>query len=223
MSSRVIVMLLNCVAIAAFCVGLSIMLAPPAQADSKAETALRAQLAIAAADLAAAAKERTALQQSIAKTGAENKAAIEKLAAQGKKQAADATAQRDTSDALNDQNAAEARAAAATADLASSRAELATVLAHAQADALLKAADTNKLALYGTLGTGVCTLLLGFASLIAKDRSDARTEMHRELELRKIDEVKATAADAFIAANNVNEKIASVGLRMADDGKAKPE
>jgi len=89
-----------------------------------------------------------------------------------------------------------------------------------QNDALLRATESSRFAMYATLGTGVLTFLTVLVGLIFKDRSDKRaleiTVSHRKDELEKIEQVGAKADKAYEVGNTVNTKLENIGVRMAD-------
>jgi len=90
-----------------------------------------------------------------------------------------------------------------------------------------QAAHHDNLLLYiGALG-GVLAFGTTLLKFVTDYRSMAQTKTetrdHRKLELEKIDEVKNASKAAEVAANSVNQKIATVGLMTKDGSQLKPE
>jgi hypothetical protein len=211
------------------------------RADSKDEVALRAQLAQTQAALAAASKDRIAMQVELT-------AAVAKLGAANKVQAAADTQQRanvsnkaEASAVRADANAAQAQqtadSARVTAEAANTQAVISAVAAKVQADALIRVSDQSHTAALATLITscfGFLTLIAGFAWKAFTDARDHRwvvaaavdaardSASHRAVELVKLDTVASTAQAAYKEANDVNRKIETIGLRVADNLPLKP-
>lgn len=151
----------------------------PAEADSRSEAALRAELAAAQAELAAAGKERAA-----------NKLAIDKLAAETKKQAAAAAAQRQTVSAETKQNASDARSAAVEAgQAATDQTAVATQAAEKAATAAeyaRQAADSAKSGNNGLIIIQLGTFLALVIGYIYK-REERRMDIAEKVRIRAED------------------------------------
>ena len=199
------------------------------QGTTDSEAALRAELRQTQAALGLLTKEKSDL----GKLEADETLASTKLSVDNDQQAHAATQQRN---AANDVNAAEAQRAVSNAE-ANERAALAAIAAKAQADALMGVSDRNNFATYATLITsvfGFLSLLAGFFWKAYSDSRDHRwlvesanhaaqaTAVHRALELEKLEKVSSSAQAAYSEANSVNKKIASIGLRMADNLSLNP-
>ena len=179
-------------------------------------------------------KSEAALQGELSKARAElaqQKESIDKLSKSNRDGQAVASQQsRKVREAQND-NAGKAQAAVEDAQDANQQAVLAAIAARTQADALMKVSQHNDFATYATLITtasGFLTLLAGFFWKAFTDARDHRwiveaanaqavaTAAHRALELEKLDGVKVDAQKAYDTANNVNAKIASLGLKVPE-------
>ena len=195
------------------------MLACPLWAESKTEAALRVQLAAAEASLAAANKvnadNQEALTQAIARLSTATRQATGKQGA-----AADIAArQREQAATLADANATLANRAVGNAEDANRNAMASAAAAKVQTDLLVRISDQNSTAVLATLITtagGFATLLAGF---LWKGYLDARD--HRWL-VEASTRTENAANAAFKEANNVNVKIASIGLKLADDPTVTP-
>ena len=122
---------------------------------------------------------------------------------------------------------------AAIAQLADSKAVLAALAAKTQADQLIKDQNQNKLATDSTLVTAI----LAFLTLLVKAYTDgqhqkwtveaattatkAAEDQHAAL-LLKLGQVGVSADAAYAVANTVNDKIASIGVQMADGKPLNP-
>jgi hypothetical protein len=211
------------------------------RADTKAETELRTQLAQTQAALAAASKDRIAMQveltAAVAKLGVANRvqAAADAQQRTNLSNKAEASAVRADANAVQAQQTADS--ARVTAEAANTQAVISAVAAKVQADALIRVSDQSHTASLATLITscfGFLTLIAGFGWKAFTDSRDHRwlmettaqaatvTALHRQTELQKISEVQSSAQAAYSEANTVNKKIESIGLKMADSKPLNP-
>jgi hypothetical protein len=122
---------------------------------------------------------------------------------------------------------------AAAAQLADAKAVLAAASAKAEADQIMKVQDQNKLATYTTL----ITTILAFMTLLVKAYIDVQHQKwtveasnaakqaavnQHDAMLIKLGEVGKSADAAYAVANTVNDKIASIGVTMADGKPLSP-
>jgi hypothetical protein len=185
------------------------------------------QQALKVASQAASQAAAQAASQAASRNKSDLSKALAVVDANSKQQAAAATAQRNQADAATDANADQAKQAVVDAQAANAQAVLAAIAARTQVDELKIATDHSNLLIYvGALGgilTFLTLLVKVFTDIRAASATAAETRDHRKLELAKIDEVKTASQAAETAANTVNQKIASIGLKMADGSTPKPE
>lgn len=187
-----------------YCVGLALLLLSPPLASfalgaSKTEVELRAQLAASESTLAETRRSAEITKKSLTR-----------LSTQSKKQHLAASEQRsDAADAAED-NASEQRTAHQD-DVEQARAEQAKI------DTLIRLSENNRYTLYSSIVTSLLGLLGILAGLVYKDRSDKRN--HDAL-TEAANKAYASGQAAYTEANNTSQKIASLGLKIAEEKKA---
>jgi len=150
-------------------------------------------------------------------TAASARAAVEVQATAAISAAADAAAARITAE----QNGAAANRAAIEATAAAERSA-------AAATAAATTARAQNVALMITQAFGFLAVLSGLLWKGYTDTRDRRwqkedTAAHQNVVLNKLGEVKTEATRAYQEANTVNNKIASIGMKMKDGKGLNPE
>ena len=209
--------------------GLVVLAAARPQKPTDAD--VRVQLAQTQAALAAATNDRSALAASIARANTDSAArtaALSKAAISGRVTASDVA----QSNAAAAQSTATSNAA--IAQQAADRAVVEAATIKVQLGEFQKVADRENFTLMLTQLFGFFSVLLGFlykAWTESRDRRWARQDAdlakgelvaHQKEMLTKLGEVKDEAHNAYKEANTVNLKIASIGLKVADNQPLSP-